>query len=48
MKGNDFIEVVVGPQTGAAEAEKITDATDIEAGHPVAEVTLLQETVFRK
>jgi hypothetical protein len=32
MKGNDFMEVVADPKTGAsAEAEKITDAEDLKA-----------------
>ena len=89
LKGDDFIEVVADPKTGAvAKAEKITDADDLKAaasqktamakatvpllaaadaaakanaglravsiypqmqnGHPVAEVTLLQGTVFKK
>jgi hypothetical protein len=89
LKGNDFIEVVADPKTGAiAKAEKITDADDLKAaaaqkaamakatvslltaadtaakantglreisiypllrdGHPVAEVTLLQGTAFKK
>jgi hypothetical protein len=89
LKGNDFVEVVADPKTGAiAKAEKITDADDLKAaaeqkaamakatvsllaaadaaakanaglravsiypqlqnGHPVAEVTLLQGTVLKK
>ena len=89
LKGDDFIEVVADPMTGAiAKAEKITDADDLKAataqkaamakatvslltaadtaakantglretsiypllqnGHPVAEVTLLQGTDFKK
>jgi hypothetical protein len=89
LKGDDFMEVVADPKTGAiAKAEKITDADDLKAataqkaamakatvsllvaadaaakanaglrivsiypqlqnGHPVAEVTLLQGTVFKK
>ena len=89
MKGNDFMEVVADPKTGAiAKAEKITDADDLKAGaeqkaamakatvsllaaadaaakantgfravsvypqlqngHPVAEVTLLQGTTTKK
>src|SRR5207245_6925315 len=32
MKGNDFMEVVADPKTGAiAKAEKITDAEDLKA-----------------
>src|SRR5690348_11635670 len=32
MKGNDFMEVVADPDTGAiAKAEKITDAEDLKA-----------------
>ena len=32
MKGNDFMEVVADPKTGAiAKAEKITDADDLKA-----------------
>jgi hypothetical protein len=32
VKGNDFMEVVANPETGAiAEAEKITDAEDLKA-----------------
>ena len=32
MKGNDFMEVVVDPKTGAiAKAEKITDTDDLKA-----------------
>lgn len=89
LKGDDFIETVVDPKTGAiAKAEKITDADDLKAaaaqksamakatvslltaadqaakanaglravsiypqlqnGHAVAEVTLLQGTVLKK
>ena len=89
LKGNDFIEVVADPKTGAiAKAEKITDADDLKAaaaqkaamakatvsllaatdaaakanaglrtvsiypqlqnGHAVAEVTLLQGTTLKK
>ena len=89
LKGDDFIEVVADPKSGAiAKAEKITDADDLKAaaaqktalakatvtllaaadaaakanaglrvvsiypqlqnGHPVAEVTLLQGTVLKK
>ena len=89
LKGDDFIEVVADPKTGAvAKAEKITDADDLKAaaaqkaamakatvsllaatdaaakanaglrvvsiypqlqnGHAVAEVTLLQGTVLKK
>jgi hypothetical protein len=89
LKGNDFIEVVADPKTGAvAKAEKITDADDLKAataqkaamakatvsllaaadaaakanagiravsiypqlqnGHAVAEVTLLQGTSLKK
>ena len=33
MKGNDFMEVVADPKTGAiAKAEKITDADDLKEG----------------
>ena len=89
LKGDDFIEVVADPKTGAiAKAEKITDADDLKAaaaqkaamakatvsllaatdaaakanaglrtvsiypqlqnGHAVAEVTLLQGTTLKK
>ena len=89
MKGNDFMEVVADPSTGAiAKAEKITDADDLKEateqkaamakakvplltaaetavsanagfqavsiypqlqnGNPMAEVTLLQGTTFKK
>lgn len=89
LKGDDFMEVVADPKTGAvAKADKITDADDLKAaaeqkaamakatvsllaaadaavkanaglravsifpelqnGHAVAEVTLLQGTVFKK
>ena len=88
MKGNDFMEVVTDPQTGAATAKELSDAVDLknaaeqkaamakakmtllvateaavkanpgfqavsiypqlQNGHAVAEVTLLQGTVLKK
>ena len=51
MKGNDFMEVVADPNTGAiAKAEKITDAGDLKeaaeqkAAMPKAKVPLLTAT----
>jgi hypothetical protein len=39
MKGNDFMEVVADPETGAiAKAEKITDAGDLKGNHPATAV----------
>jgi len=47
MKGNDFMEVVADPKTGAiAKAEKITDAGDLKEA--TAEVTLLTGNAFKK
>jgi hypothetical protein len=88
MTGDDFMEIVADPQTGAAQAEELTDAVDLndaaaqkaamakakvtllaatetavkanpgfqavsiypqlQNGHAVAEVTLLQGTVLKK
>jgi hypothetical protein len=51
MKGNDFVEVVANPNTGAiAKAEKITDADDLKeateqkAAMAKAKVPLLNAT----
>ena len=57
MKGNDFVEIVADPNTGAiAKAEKITDAgsqavsivPELKNGQATAEVTLLQGTTLKK